>query len=294
MKAMNAMKSISRFAGFPVAVVSALLLLGAPAQAQSRHVERHFAVVGKPLVTLHNASGQVQVKSWEKNEVKIVAEYASDKLQISTEQAEDRIEAETVVDGDNLSPDELVANYVITVPEESELQISSDSGSVTVESVHGNMNFDTVGANLQLTDVDGYLVIKSVDGSLVCTRCTGSLDAYSIGGNFQLLQPSMDSVRIQTSSGNILFDGNFLRRGIYVLKNATGTIEVRFAPADSFDVSANSLYGKVINQAPVMPDAHGKSKPPKYGNSLFGSVNSGNAKVELSTFSGTIKILKRD
>jgi DUF4097 and DUF4098 domain-containing protein YvlB len=138
------------------------------------------------------------------------------------------------------------------------------------------------------------LVIKSVDGSLVCTRCTGSLDAYSIGGNFQLLQPSMDSVRIQTSSGNILFDGNFLRRGIYVLKNATGTIEVRFAPTDSFDVSANSLYGKVINQAPVVPDTHGRTKPPKYGNSLFGSVNSGNAKVELSTFSGTIKILKRD
>lgn len=289
------MRSISRVAGIPAVVVGAILMLGAPAQAQTRHVERLFSVEGKPLVTLHNASGQVQVKSWEKNEVRIVADYSSDKLQISTEQAEDRIEAETVVDGVNLAPEELVANYVITLPLESALQISNDSGSVTVESVHGNMNFDTVGANLQLTDVDGYLIVKSVDGSLVCTRCTGSLDAYSIGGNFQLLQPSMDSVRIQTSSGNILFDGNFLRRGIYVLRNATGTIEVRFAPTDSFDVNAKSLYGKVVNEAPVLPDTHGsKSKPPKYGNSLFGSVNSGNAKVELSSFSGTIKILKRD
>jgi DUF4097 and DUF4098 domain-containing protein YvlB len=291
---MNAMRSIRSIAGIPVVVAGALLLMGAPAQAQSRHFERYFPVTGKPLVTLHNASGQVQVKSWEKNEVKIVADYASDKIQISTEQAEDRIEAETEVTGDNPTPDELVANYVITVPQDTALQVRSDSGSVVVESVHGDMTFDTVGASLQLSDVEGYLVVKSVDGSLVCTRCAGSLDANSIGGSFQLLQPSMDSVRIQTSSGNILFDGNFLRRGIYVLKNSTGTIEVRFAPTDSFDVRANSLYGKVINEAPVMPDTHGKAKPPKFGNGLFGSVNQGNAEVELSSFSGTIKILKRD
>jgi hypothetical protein len=43
-----------------------------------------------------------------------------------------------------------------------------------------------------------------------------------------------------------------------------------------------------------MPDTHGKAKPPKFGNGLFGSVNQGNAEVELSSFSGTIKILKRD
>src|SRR5580704_4717622 len=244
---MKAMRSIRNAAVIPAVVGGALLLLGAPVYAQSRHFERYFPVTGKPLVTLHNASGQVQVKSWEKNEVKIVA------------------------------------NYVITVPQESALQVRSDSGNVTVESVHGDMTFDTVGANLQLSDVDGYLVVKSVDGSLICTRCAGSLDANSIGGSFQLLQPSMDSVRIQTSSGNILFDGNFLRRGIYVLKNSTGTIEVRFAPTDSFDVRANSLYGKVINEAPVTPDTHGKAKPPKFGNGLFGSVNQGNAKVELSS-----------
>jgi len=156
------------------------------------------------------------------------------------------------------------------------------------------MTFDTVGANLQLSDVEGYVVIKSIDGSLVCTRCAGTLDATSISGNFQLIQPAMDSVRVQTSSGNILFDGNFLRRGIYILKNYSGTIEVRFSPNDSFDVTANSLYGKVFNEAPVKPDLHGNTRPPRYSNALFGSVNEGNAKVELSSFSGTIKILKRD
>ncbi len=87
-------------------------------------------------------------------------------------------------------------------------------------------------------------------------RCAGRFDATSISGNFQLLQPTMDNVRVQTSSGNILFDGGFMNRGIYVLKNYSGTIEVRFSSNDSFDVRATSLYGNVINQAPVVPDRH--------------------------------------
>jgi len=287
------MKAFSRITGVSIAMMGALFLIGVPAQAH--HVEKHFQVTGKPVVTVRNPSGNIQVKAWNKPEVMISMNFASDKLQIAGEQAGDRIEVETQVVGENPTSDELKADYVVSVPEESELQVRTDSGDVTVDSVHGNMTFDIVGANLELSDVEGYVVIKSIDGSLVCTRCAGSLDATSISGSFRLIQPSMDSVRIQTSSGNILFDGNFIRRGIYILKNYSGTIEVRFSPSDSFDVAANSLYGKVYNEAPVKPDVHGNTRPPKYSNALlFGSVNQGNAKVELSSFSGTIKILKRD
>jgi DUF4097 and DUF4098 domain-containing protein YvlB len=161
--------------------------------------------------------------------------------------------------------------------------------------VHGDMTFDTVGANLQLSDVDGYMVIKTIDGSLVCTRCAGKLEANSISGNMQMIEPTLDSVRVQTSSGNILFDGSFLNRGVYIMKNFSGTIEVHFSGTDSFDVNATSLKGNVINQASFKPDTHGSHHPTsKYGQSLFGTMNEGHAKVELSSFSGTIKILKRN
>jgi hypothetical protein len=85
-----------------------------------------------------------------------------------------------------------------------------------------------------------------------------------------------------------------MSRGIYIMKNFSGTIEVHFASNDSFDVNATSLKGDVINQASFKPDAHGSRPTPKWGHSLFGSMNEGHAKVELSSFSGTIKILKRD
>jgi DUF4097 and DUF4098 domain-containing protein YvlB len=277
---------------FGVAVLG-FVLVAAPARAD--RIEKHFTVQNKPMITVRNASGKIQVKAWSRNEVQIAWANASGKTAVETEQAGNRIEILTRMNDEGASAEDLKTDFEITVPVESELSVRTDSGNVTVESVHGDMTFDTVGANLQLSDVSGYMVIKTIDGSLVCTRCAGKLEANSISGNMQVLQPSLDSVRVQTSSGNILFDGGFLSRGVYIMKNFSGTIEVHFSPTDSFDVNATSLKGNVVNQASFKPDTHGSQHTPsKWGQSLFGTMNDGRAKVELSSFSGTIKILKRD
>jgi DUF4097 and DUF4098 domain-containing protein YvlB len=271
------------------------LFVASSAGAQARRFERHFTVQGKPVITVQNATGRIQVKAWDKQEVLIAGEKASTSVAVDTEQVGNRIEVATRVISSNANPDALRADYDISVPVESELQVRSDSGNVTVDSVHGDMSFDTVAADLALQDVEGYLVVKSIGGSTVCLRCAGRFDATSISGNFQLLQPTMDNVRVQTSSGNILFDGGFMNRGIYVLKNYSGTIEVRFSSSDSFDVRATSLYGNVVNQAPVVPDRHNMPAPrSSLAKSLFGTMNDGHAKVELSSFNGTIKISKRE
>ncbi len=277
--------------GVVTAVLAGFVLAASPARAE--RIEKHFPVQGKPKITLRNSSGRIQVKAWTKNEVLVAWTNSSGKSVVETEQAGNRVELiSRPVDESNVTEDK--TDFDITVPIESELNVRTDSGNVTVESVHGDMTFDTVDANLQLSDVNGYLMVKTLDGSLVCTRCSGKLEANSISGNVQMLDPSLESVRVQTSSGNILFDGSFLSRGIYIMKNFSGTIEVHFSSNDSFDVNATSLKGRVVNQALFKPDAHGSHPSTKWGQSLFGTMNEGHAKVELSSFSGTIKILQRD
>jgi DUF4097 and DUF4098 domain-containing protein YvlB len=273
-------------------VMAGLVLAAVPAHAD--RIEKHFAVQNKPMITVRNASGRVQVKAWNKNEVQVIWTDASGKNAVDTEQAGNRVEVITRLKEQTVAAEDLKVDFEITVPAESELSVRTNSGNVTVDSVHGDMTFDTVGANLQLSDVAGYMVIKTIDGSLVCTRCAGKLEANSISGNVQMLQPALDSIRVQTSSGNIFFDGSFLNRGIYIMKNFSGTIEVHFSSNDSFDLNATSLKGDVVNQASFKPDTHGSSHVPKWGHSLFGTMNDGHAKVELASFNGTIKILKRD
>ncbi len=255
---MNASSSVVK-AGVFGAVLAGLILAASPAHAD--RIEKHFVVQNKPKITVRNSTGRIQVKAWAKNEVQVAWTNASGKTVVETEQAGNRVEISTRLPEGAASADELKTDFEITVPVESELNVRTDSGNVTVESVHGDMTFDTVGANLQLTDVDGYMMVKTIDGSLVCTRCSGKLEANSISGNMQMMQPTLDSLRVQTSSGNILFDGSFLSRGIYIMKNFSGTIEVHFPPADSFDLNAASLKGDVVNQASFKPDTHGSPHP---------------------------------
>jgi len=194
---------------------------------------------------------------------------------------------------DNASPSDLRADFEISVPEDAELQIHNDSGGVNVSNVLGDMNVETIGADVALEDAAGYLTVKTVEGAFLCSRCAGRIEASSISGNFRFIDVRSYHVRAQTSEGNIFFNGEFFPNGIYQLKNYSGVIEVRFSPGDSVDISATSLKGKVNNEAKLTPSSH-QHLLPKFGNALFGTMNTGRAKVELSSFDGTINILKRD
>jgi DUF4097 and DUF4098 domain-containing protein YvlB len=279
---------------------AAMLLLGsglffvtAPS-AFAHHLEKQFSVQPHPLITLHNPSGTVVISSWSKPTVMVVADHNSPKIEVDAEQIGNRVDVVTHILAENVTPDDLRANYVITVPEDSELRVHSDSGSVAISNILGDMNVETVGAGVDAQDIGGYLVVQTVGGAFQCMRCTGRIEARSISGDMRLVDDHSSSIFAQTSTGSILLDGDFLPNGVYTLKNYSGPINVNFSAADSFDVNATSLYGKVDNQAKLIPPSHFNQRPPRGSRSLFGSLNQGRAKLELSSFNGTINIHKRD
>jgi DUF4097 and DUF4098 domain-containing protein YvlB len=192
-------------------------------------------------------------------------------------------------------PHEVEANFTLTVPEETELQLKTQTGLILVEQVNGDMKLESVAGDVHLKEVSGYIIVKTMGGSLKCTQCTGKLEFTSISGQGQILQSSLTSVTLMTTTGNILYDSEFIRTGIYTMRSTKGTLEVRFSPTDSLDLSAQSISGTVDNQAAefMKPDLHGSHHPRNRGNSFFGTVGQGLAKVELSSYSGTIRILKR-
>jgi DUF4097 and DUF4098 domain-containing protein YvlB len=226
--------------------------------------------------------------------VQVIADHASEKVEVDAEQMGNRVDLFTHLISQSISPEDLRADYEITVPEDAELQIHNDSGAVEVTNVSGDMTVETVAAGVDLREVGGYLMVKTVGGSFSCMHCTGRLDVQTISGSLRLISVQSKNVRAQTSTGNILFDGQFLTNGSYFLKNYSGTIEVLFSPADSFDLRANSLKGKVNNDAKLVTSSHSTFLTPRLGKSLVGTYNDGRAKVELTSFSGTISVRKRD
>ena len=283
----------------PVLGAAAFLFSGVPARAAARqHVERHFAVKGRPVVVIHNvANGRIEVKSWKNPEVDVMASQASDKIGFDMEQAGERIDVTASILDASAQPVDLETSLQLTVPEETELQLTTETGLIYVEQVMGDMTLESVAGDVHLKEVSGYIIVRTTGGSLVCTQCAGKLDFKSISGSAQVLQPALTNVSLFTTSGNILFDGDFVRTGLYTMKSGKGLVEVRFSGNDSFDLKAQTAMGTVDNQASAFlkPDSHGvKRLASKFTKGLFGTVGQGLAKVELSSYSGTIRILKRD
>jgi len=280
------------------AMGAGLLLMPLACLAAGQKIERHFTVKGRPVVMIQNvANGRIEVKSWKNPEIVVSASQPSNKIGLDMEQADNRIDVTASIVDSSGQESELTENIQLTVPEETELQIKSQSGLIYVEQVLGDMTLESVGGDIHLKEVSGYIIVKTTGGTLVCTLCGGKLKFDSVSGSAQILQPSFTNVTLYTSFGNILFDGDFIRTGIYSMKSGRGLVEVRFAGTDSFDLNAQTASGTVDNRAEAFlkPDSHGiRHSASKYAKGLFGSVGNGLAKVELSSFSGTIRILKRD
>ncbi len=261
-----------------------IMLFPAATFGAGQKFEKHFTVKGRPVVSIQNvANGRIEVKSSKTQEVVVTGSQLSNKIGVETDSAAPAAELEE--------------NFSLVVPEETELQIKTQAGLIYVEQVMGDMKLESIAGDVHLKEVSGYIIVHSTGGSLICTLCAGKLEFSSISGNAQILQPSLNNVNIMTTSGNILYDGDFLRTGLYTMKSGKGVVEVRFSSTDSFDLNAQTNLGTVDNRAEAFlkPDTHGiRRAASKYAHGLFGSIGSGLAKVELSSFSGTIRILKRD
>ncbi len=266
--------------------------------AANEHQERHFIVKDRPVVIINNiVNGRIEVKSWKNSEVVVTSTFVPGKVAIDAEQVGDRIDINATSLTTSAQPHEVEANFQLLVPEQTELQLRTQTGLILVEQVNGDMKLQSVAGDVHLKEVSGYIIVRTTGGSLVCTLCSGRLDFNSISGGAQILQPSLSNVNLMTTTGNILYDGDFVRTGLYTMNSGRGLVEVRFSGTDSFDLNAQTYRGTVDNQAAdfLKPDTHGKHhSQSKFSHSLFGTVGQGLAKVELSSYSGTIRILKRD
>ncbi len=271
----------------------ALVLLASGLPASAHRIVRQFRVGSHPVVTVRNASGRVHIRTWRKAEVRVVADHRSPKVEVDATQQGNRVEVATHVLTEDVSPADVEANYEITVPEETELSLRNDSGSVHIEHVIGDLTVETVAAPIELKHIIGYVNARTVGGNVTCEECSGRLEASSISGDIRILRSQSPNVQARTSTGNILLDSDLLPNGLYTLRNYSGQIEVRFSPSDSFDVSAISMRGQVENEAELKQPSHISHHLPAFARSLFGVYNEGRARLVLTSFSGTIRIRRR-
>ena len=256
-------------------------------------VEKIYYTTREPRISLTNLKGQILVRAWDKAQVHIVYTLGSPRMEVDTEVLPDTGAAEKIhfithLLDPTVAGDDQTADYTLDVPAGASLEIRNPQGKARVVGMQADAAIDSVGGNIVVSDYTGHLSVRSVGGDIEITHPSGQVDAYTITGNLRFVSPSTTRLRGSTTSGNILFEGDFMDRGDYFLSAYSGNVDVVCPASASYELSAITKRGKVINTLPIK--TRRQSASPADSNSLLGTHNTGKATVELKTYSGTIRI----
>jgi hypothetical protein len=273
-------------------------------------------------VILQNITGSIDVKSWNKGEVKIDATKISraSTLDKAKENA-GLIKIEVEKEGNTLRikteyPDEgkifgrrslnVSVKYSLVIPAKASVKIDSVTGGVNLEKIGGavkvnivtggivvkkadkGVDCETVTGKIELQNITGDAFIETVTGRITASQIKGSIKANVVTGRIELKDVSEASVVDgNTVTGRVIYEGKINRDGRYTLKTHTGRIEMTL-PADSgFDLEANTFSGSIETDFDIK--VSGKISKKR----ISGVVNKGGPLVKLSTFSGSVYLKKK-
>lgn len=281
------------------ALRAGLVFLLAPAYwlaaAGPGRLEKSFDTTDSPQISLSNLRGQISVRGWDRNQVHVLCVTVSPRVEVDTEAMPptgraERIQLATHVLDPMVTGNEETADCALEVPAGASLEIRNRQGAVQIEKLQGQHAWvESADGRITAMDVASHLTARSLGGDIELMRPTGRTEAYTITGNIRLLDPESKNVRANTNSGKITYRGDFVPTGEYVLSTYSGEIEVLCPLSASFELNAKTVKGKLENTFSLTPKRHALS-PFSSVNSLLGTHNTGSATVELTSFSGRIRI----
>ncbi len=233
---------------------------------EKEEFHKSYALSAGGSVRLHNINGDVQIKTWDKNEVKVDAiKHADDKemldeLKIIVDATSDLVDIDTQYPDDNEGHGGhgLWVEYTITVPKGVNLDmIKTVNGDIDISGVGGKLNVSTVNGTVRVSDIQNECRLETVNGK-IHAECASLKSESDIK-----------------------------------LKSVNGGIAVNLPANSSVDIKAKTLSGHISNDFGLVSsrddDEHSFVK---IGDSLDGKIGSGGAHLDAETVNGAIKILK--
>jgi len=248
---------------------------------------------GTSLV-IENFGGDIDVKTWDRNAVKIAAEHSMrDRVIIVRTGSTLQLKAKSR----SFVP--AMINYRITAPRWMKLELSGvntdidiqDSraevraetvqGDITLRGGTGFTSLSSVQGAIEAQDVRGRIEVSSVNEHVRLTNVNGVIFAESVNGGIEIEGAHSDSVEASTVNGPVSFDGVVSDQGYYRFATHNGCIDVAMPEQSNATLSVSTFSGGIDSSFPVtLKKVRSKRFQTTLGN--------GRAKFELESFQGTI------
>ena len=164
-----------------------------------------FAVKGTPKITVDAKNCAVNVRGWDKQEVKyLITRISRNRLQnpldIKTENSDSKVEIKVA----NASPATGIEQVVIEVyvPKKSNLRVVTNR-EIRLEGVSGEIDLSGANGAINVRDADGTLSIKTDDAKIRVIGFKGEITSQTTSGEMDL-EGDFQKLSARTSEGKIV------------------------------------------------------------------------------------------
>ena len=257
--------------------------------------EKTVALAKDGKVYLSNIAGDIDVKTWDRGEVKI------DALKVSKHSSMDKakeyaglVKIEVTEEGGTLS---IVTKYPkngpknmsvsvdfnLMIPAGATADINSVSGDLTLTNIGGAAKAETVSGDVTLEKVAGTLKGKTVSGNVTVMGAAKGVYCKSVSGNVKV-DDVVGDAELQTVSGTIEAGSV---KGSITAENTSGDVKL-IDVTDAKVIKAKTLSGDVDYVGVIYSDGSYNFK--SHSGVVILSVPSDAAfDLEAKTFSGSIE-----
>lgn len=240
--------------------------------------------------------GSVVVRTWDRNEVRIVGRPAG-RLEVRLTNGTLKVRSAPERGGASQT------DVQLTVPRTISLAVEGTFLTADVSGVEGEVTVETTHGNVQLVGGRGYVSARSVQGTVICrdaagrielgstngrveaSRVSGSLKVESVNGGIELRDVRSGSVEASTVNGGISYAGTLESDGRYQLSTHNGNVAVEVPVGTNATISASTFGGAFESDFPVvLREASGG------GRQITITLGDGGARLDLSSFNGSIHL----
>ena len=247
---------------------------------------------------INNFGGEIAVKTWSRNAVRVVAEHSSrDRISVDASEQVVRVKTEPGRRG----PSQI--DYAVTVPAwmalnlsgvytdikvdgaQNEITAETVQGEITVLGGAGNVSLKSVMGAVTLEKARGRIDLSSVNEEIRATEVSGDLTAETVNGDITLIQIESANAEANTVNGDITYDGTIKDGGRYRFGTHDGDVRVSVPEKGNVSVSVSTFNGEFNACFPVQLTGRTKHR-------FSFTLGSGSARLELKSFGGDIKICR--
>jgi DUF4097 and DUF4098 domain-containing protein YvlB len=249
---------------------------------RTQKIERSIAADPAVTVSICMASGSINVRGWDKDEVKARSEAAEIELRRNDTPAAQagRVRKLDVLVIDQATQQrgkdrcQAFSDLELNVPRTASVRVHTRDGNISIADVSmafaGTQNGDvtiakishavevaSVGGSISVRDSTGRTSITSIGGGIEAVNISPSasgdpFEAVSVTGDLMLDRISHSQLNAKTVTGNVHMTGPLVLRGRYEFKTMSGDVTLVLPVNASFNLSAKMAQdGEIVTDFPL-------------------------------------------